>query len=101
MAVRRLGAAMLAVAAATVQALGTEDWQKQSIYSLVTDRFALDSSSGNASAECQYRKYCGGTWKGIEEHLDYIQGMGFTAIWISPIIKQIGPGTAWGCVQRF
>jgi alpha-amylase len=30
--------------------------------------------------------YCGGGYKGIKNNLDYIQGMGFDAIWISPII---------------
>jgi alpha-amylase len=29
--------------------------------------------------------YCGGTFKGIQDNLDYITGMGFDAIWISPI----------------
>ena len=29
--------------------------------------------------------YCGGTFKGIEQNLDYIAGMGFDAIWISPV----------------
>ena len=31
--------------------------------------------------------YCGGTFKGIMNHLDYIAGMGFNAIWISPPLK--------------
>lgn len=29
--------------------------------------------------------YCGGTFKGLQDNLDYISGMGFDAIWISPI----------------
>lgn len=100
----QLRAAILLVAAAAavgIQALSTEEWQEQSIYSIITDRFALSNGAGNASEDCTYRKYCGGTWKGIEEHLDYIQGMGFTAIWLSPIIKQIAPGTEYGCVLIF
>jgi alpha-amylase len=35
-------------------------------------------------------KYCGGTWAGIEAQLDYIAGMGFDAIWISPIPTNLG-----------
>ena len=38
--------------------------------------------------------YCGGTWQGIIKHLDYIQGMGFTAVWISPIVEQV-PGSSY------
>lgn len=52
-------------------------WRGQSIYHLLTDRFAL---AGRGSAGCDFTKYCGGSFKGIEERLDYIQGMGFTAV---------------------
>lgn len=34
-----------------------------------------------------YMKYCGGSWVGIRQNLDYIRGMGFDAIWISPIVE--------------
>ncbi|KZT05147.1 glycoside hydrolase family 13 protein [Laetiporus sulphureus 93-53] len=42
------------------------------------------------------RKYCGGTWKGIESRLDYIQHMGFDAVWISPIVANIEGETYYG-----
>jgi len=29
--------------------------------------------------------YCGGTFKGITNNLNYIEGLGVNAIWISPI----------------
>lgn len=49
--------------------------------------------------------YCGGTWKGIVNHLDYIQSMGFDAVWISPVSANIegnsSQGEAFhGCVRR-
>lgn len=31
--------------------------------------------------------YCGGTYKGMVDQLDYIKGMGFDAIWISPVVE--------------
>ena len=31
-----------------------------------------------------------------QQHLDYIQGMGFTALWISPITAQIEDVTPYG-----
>lgn len=51
------------------------------------------------------RKYCGGSWKGITNHLDYIQGMGFDAVWISPVSANFegnsSQGEAFhGCVRR-
>ncbi len=54
------------------------------IVQLITDRFA---TVNDAAVPCDagQRKYCGGSWKGITNHLDYIQGMGFDAVWISPV----------------
>jgi len=40
---------------------------------------------GSPTPPCNYNTYCGGTFSGVEEHLDYITGMGFDAIWISPV----------------
>ena len=62
-----------------------EEWKSRSIYELVTDRFAKDGE--DTKTECNLTNYCGGTFKGIQQHLDYISGMGFDAIWISPILK--------------
>ena len=60
-----------------------QEWKSRSIYQLLTDRFARTQNTGN----CNYHKYCGGNYKGIINKLDYIKGMGFDAIWISPIVK--------------
>lgn len=50
----------------------------------MTDRFAV---GGAIPQPCDVMagKHCGGNWHGIIEKLDYIQSMGFTAIWISPV----------------
>jgi alpha-amylase len=80
-------AAMLAVHAL---AGNTEDWKKRSIYQVLTDRFAQDNDNTNACGDLS--NYCGGTYKGMINNLDYIQGMGFDAIWISPIVKNMDGG---------
>ena len=49
---------------------------------ILTDRFANPESN---TACTDLKKYCGGTFKGIINKLDYIQGLGENAIWISPI----------------
>jgi alpha-amylase len=36
--------------------------------------------------------YCGGNYKGLINKLDYIAGMGFDAIWISPIVTNYAEG---------
>jgi glycosidase len=34
-------------------------------------------------------KYCGGTLKGLESKIGYLKRLGVTAIWISPVFKQV------------
>eukprot|EP01026_Neomeris_dumetosa_P010276 TRINITY_DN1381_c3_g2_i1.p1 TRINITY_DN1381_c3_g2~~TRINITY_DN1381_c3_g2_i1.p1 ORF type:complete len:450 (-),score=53.26 TRINITY_DN1381_c3_g2_i1:357-1706(-) len=36
--------------------------------------------------------YCGGTYVGLTRHLDYIQDLGFDAIWISPMVQNMEKG---------
>lgn len=72
------------------QVLGLSDaeWRSQSIYQIMTDRFA--TGTGDRSACSDLGEYCGGTWQGIIDQLDYIQGMGFTAV--SLIVLNRVPG---------
>lgn len=72
-----------------VAALSAAEWRRQSIYQVVTDRFARTDLSTTAPCDTSQQVYCGGTWRGLISKLDYIQGMGFTAVWISPVVKQI------------
>lgn len=60
----------------------------------MTDRFAR--TDGSTDASCDLYKYCGGTWAGIIDKLDYIQGMGFGAIQISPVVENIPQNTKYG-----
>ena len=62
-----------------------DEWKSRTIYELLTDRFAR--TGGDYKVGCDLSNYCGGTFQGIQQHLDYIAGMGFNAIWISPIVK--------------
>lgn len=78
--------ALLSTIAAS--AFNEEAWRSRSVYQVLTDRFAAGSHELTKSKECpDLWKYCGGTWKGLQENLDYIADMGFDAIWISPIVK--------------
>ncbi|KAG9604717.1 alpha-amylase, partial [Aureobasidium melanogenum] len=76
------------------QALSPAGWRAQSIYQVMTDRFAR--TDGSTTAACDLSDYCGGTWEGLIKHLDYIQDMGFTAVWISPVVKNLNASTADG-----
>lgn len=61
------------------------DLAGKSIYFLMIDRFAR--SNGDESG-CSGKQWCNGTLRGITENLDYIKGMGFDCIWITPVVKQ-------------
>ncbi|KAK1980311.1 alpha amylase [Colletotrichum cereale] len=73
----------------TVSALSPAEWRSQTIYQVITDRFARSDGSTTAPCSDEAQAYCGGTWRGIAQRLDYIQGLGATAVWISPIVKNI------------
>lgn len=75
------------------QAATSDDWASRSIYQVITDRYHRSSTS---DAPCNITNYCGGTWNGITENLDYIQNMGFTAIQISPVNLNINSTTIYG-----
>ena len=72
------------------------EWREEFIYFLLVDRFhdnnqrtpeiALGRVSGFGSGK-QLQKICGGTIRGIINHLDYIHDLGCTALWLSPVFE--------------
>ncbi|KAI0742260.1 alpha-amylase [Daedaleopsis nitida] len=78
-----------------VLAATPDDWRNRTIYQLVTDRFATSDDSG-PHCDTSDRQYCGGTWQGIISKLDYIQDMGFDAVWISPVVANVEGNTSYG-----
>ena len=68
----------------------TAAWKQRSVYQVLTDRFARGDGSTNACGNLS--NYCGGNYQGMINELDYIKGMGFDAIWISPIIDNLDGG---------
>ena len=75
---------------AAVQAGDTAAWKQRNVYQVLTDRFARGDGSTNSCGNLS--GYCGGDYQGMIRELDYIQGMGFDAIWISPIIDNLDGG---------
>lgn len=70
-------------------AADTAAWRSRNIYFALTDRIARSEDDNGGSACGDLGNYCGGTFKGLESKLDYIQGLGFDAIWITPVIKSM------------
>lgn len=67
-------------------------WRNQNIYQIITDRFYNGETGNDVSGLPNFNatdggQAHGGDFKGIEKKLDYIQALGATAIWISPVLK--------------
>jgi len=65
-------------------------WDEAVIYFAILDRFA-DGDLGNDVAVDRSAKgaFHGGDLRGLAEHLDEIAELGATAIWITPVVKNI------------
>ena len=79
------------------------------MYLIMTDRFAdgdaandgarAQSSAGSADAvaeRAKIRGWHGGDLRGIAAHLDYLQQMGVTAVWTTPVYQNHGPDSYHG-----
>ena len=67
-------------------------WRNQNIYQIITDRFFNGDTANDVAGLPNFNasnggQAHGGDFKGIERKLDYIQALGATAIWISPVLK--------------
>jgi len=82
------------------------EWEDQTLYFLMVDRFSNGQEQNLYDPEKDYEnalqsedtkkewleagdKWNGGTLQGIKSKLDYFSELGITAIWISPIFKQV------------
>ncbi len=68
-----------------------------SVYLIMTDRFA-DGDKANHPELAQRtlpRGWHGGDFKGIEDHLEYLQQLGITTIWITPAYDNSGAAQAY------
>ena len=77
------------------------DLSTQSVYFVMTDRFANgDTSNDDLGIRCiaapclisgfdptSPAYYHGGDFKGLTAHLSYIKSLGFTSLWVTPPVK--------------
>jgi hypothetical protein len=77
------------------------EWREEFIYFLLIDRFQDDAvrpvvtGAGRSAGIATPNSFYGGTIKGVTGHLDYIAGLGCTAIWLSPVFEN-NPGAYHG-----
>jgi cyclomaltodextrin glucanotransferase len=94
------------------------DYRSRTIYFIVTDRFhphqpyspyvdpeypdatnSVDCFTVLCPAEKQWRKYWGGDIAGLEEELGYLDHLGVSAVWVTPLMENVRAyegGTGYG-----
>ncbi len=66
------------------------DWRDQVIYQIFVDRFDNGDRSNDFNIEPDTpARYHGGDWQGVIDQLDYLEDLGVTALWISPVVRNI------------
>lgn len=94
------------------------DYRSRTIYFILTDRFhphqpynpyidplfpdatnSVDCFTVGCNTDEEFRKYWGGDIQGIEEKLAYVQRLGASAIWVTPLaenVRMYEGGTGYG-----
>jgi glycosidase len=72
--------------------VASPDWRDQVIYFLVTDRFADGDTRNNDQGAGEFNPksrshFSGGDLIGVRQRLDYIAGLGATAVWVTPPVE--------------
>lgn len=70
------------------------DWRSVAFYQLITDRFSNGDPTNDVGRYGGYdpfdvSKRQGGDFRGLAKKLDYIKGLGFNAVWISPVFQNV------------
>ncbi|MDY7227577.1 alpha-amylase family glycosyl hydrolase [Hyalangium rubrum] len=65
-------------------------WADEILYFVVVDRFADGDAGNNASVDVSAQgTFHGGDLKGLRQQLDELSSLGVTALWITPVVKNI------------
>lgn len=73
------------------------EFRQETIYFLIVDRFNDGDRSNNEGPNPElydptrqkWGRYWGGDLQGIIDKIDYLKGMGVTALWVSPLFEQV------------
>ncbi len=66
------------------------DWRDEIIYQLMVDRFENGDPNNDYNVDVSAPAgYHGGDYQGVIDRLDYLEELGVTALWISPVVKNV------------
>ncbi len=80
--------------------LPSPDWRDQVMYFVMTDRFDDGDAANNDQGAGEFdprsnAHYNGGDFAGLQRRLDYVRGLGATALWLTPpVANQWWDGSA-------
>ncbi|MBU1238800.1 alpha-amylase [Myxococcota bacterium] len=78
------------------------DWRDEIIYQILVDRFYDGDKNNNFNVDpTAMAKYHGGDWQGIIDKLDYIESLGVTTLWISPVVKNVESDAGFGSYHGY
>ena len=85
-----------------VRPVTVEDWRDEIIYQIFVDRFADGDPNNNFNVDrTAMGSYHGGDWQGIIDKLDYLEALGVTTLWISPVVKNIESDAGFGSYHGY
>lgn len=86
-----------------------DDFRARTMYFVFVDRFANGNTNNDnglnpaatsavksAGAQSEWKKYWGGDIAGLISKLDYLQSLGVSAIWLTPLVDNINVGNEGG-----
>ncbi|CAM2006050.1 alpha-amylase family glycosyl hydrolase [Acanthopleuribacter pedis] len=69
---------------------GADDWADEVLYFVVLDRFADGDPRNNRDVDIKAKgTFHGGDLLGLTQRLDDLQDLGVTAVWLTPVVKNI------------
>ena len=69
-----------------------DDWRDEVIYQVLVDRFANGDVNNDTNVtydETNLARYMGGDYQGILDRIDYLETLGVTTLWISPVVVNV------------
>jgi glycosidase len=71
------------------------DWRECPIYFLMIDRFNNPTVPPNGPWNQRFDFRQGGTFRGVQAQLGYLEQLGMKAVWLSPVLKNSKPNWQW------
>jgi alpha-amylase len=83
------------------------NWADVTVYNVMVDRYVNGDPSNDHSygrqgdGQMEVGTWHGGDWVGLTSKMDYIAGLGVTALWITPIVEQVHGWVSGGTLGDF